>query len=50
MKFTFVTLFENLVKPYFDDSILARAVENNKIDVNFINPRDHTTQKLFKVD
>ncbi|WP_169779473.1 tRNA (guanosine(37)-N1)-methyltransferase TrmD [Campylobacter curvus] len=50
MKFTFVTLFENLVKPYFNDSILARAVENNKIDVNFINPRDHTTQKHFKVD
>jgi len=29
MKFTFVTLFANLVEGYFEDSILKRAIEKN---------------------
>ncbi|MSN96100.1 tRNA (guanosine(37)-N1)-methyltransferase TrmD [Campylobacter sp. FMV-PI01] len=50
MKFSFITLFETLVKPYFDDSILKRAFENGLIDINFINPRDFSKNKYKKVD
>ncbi|MEA2050431.1 MAG: tRNA (guanosine(37)-N1)-methyltransferase TrmD [Campylobacterota bacterium] len=50
MKFSFVTLFPNLIKPYFDDSILKKAVENNFIEYKFYNPRDYTTNKHKKVD
>lgn len=50
MKFTFITLFENLVKPYFDDSILKRAILSKLIEVEFINPRDFTKNRHKKVD
>ena len=50
MKFTFVTLFPNLIEPYFYDSILKRAIEANFISYEFYNPRDFTTNKHLKVD
>ena len=50
MTFTFVTLFPNLIEPYFFDSILKRAVDSNFIDYEFYNPRDYTTNKHNKVD
>ena len=50
MKFTFVTLFPNLIEPYFHDSILKRAVESNFISYEFYNPRDYTNNKHMKVD
>ncbi len=50
MKFTFVTLFENLVSPYFEDSILKRAIEKDLLSIEFFNPRDFTTNKHSKVD
>ena len=50
MKFTFITLFENLVKPYFCDSILKRAISNKFIEIDFINPRNFTKDKHNKVD
>ncbi len=50
MRFTFVTLFPNLIEPYFFDSILKRAVDSNFIDYEFYNPRDYTTNKHNKVD
>ena len=50
MKFTFVTLFPNLIKPYFQDSILKRAVDSNFISYEFYNPRDYTKDKHLKVD
>ncbi|MFW2580476.1 tRNA (guanosine(37)-N1)-methyltransferase TrmD [Aliarcobacter butzleri] len=50
MKFTFVTLFSNLIEPYFHDSILKRAIESNFISYEFYNPRDFTTNKHKKVD
>ena len=50
MKFTFVTLFPNLIEPYFQDSILKRAVDSNFINYEFYNPRDYTTNKHLKVD
>ena len=36
LKFTFVTLFPNLIEPYLKDSILNRAVESNLISYDFI--------------
>lgn len=50
LKFTFVTLFPNLIEPYFHDSILKRAIESKFISYEFYNPRDFTTNKHKKVD
>lgn len=50
MRFTFVTLFPNLIEPYFQDSILKRAVDSNFIEYKFFNPRDFTKNRHKKVD
>jgi tRNA (guanine37-N1)-methyltransferase len=50
MKFTFVTLFPNLISFYFQDSILKRAVDTKLITCEYKNPRDYTTNKHLKVD
>ena len=50
VKFTYITLFPNLIKPYFSDSILKRAIDKNLINIEFFNPRDFSTDKHKKVD
>lgn len=50
MKFSFVTLFPHLVKGYFSESILKRAIEDKKISIDFYNPRDFTIDKHNRVD
>jgi len=50
MKFTFVTLFSNLVEGYFQDSILSRAIEKDLLSIEYRNPRDYSNNKHFKVD
>jgi len=50
MRFSFVTLFPELIKGYFTESILKRANEDNKICIDFFNPRDYTLDKHKKVD
>ena len=50
MRFTFVTLFPSLIECYFCDSILKRAIDNQIIKIDFINPRDFTQNKHKKVD
>ncbi len=50
MKFSFVTLFPDLIKGYFSESILKRAIEDEKISIDFYNPRDLTTDKHNRVD
>ena len=50
MKFTFVTLFSNLVEGYFQDSILKRAIDKNILEINYLNPRDFSNNKHSKVD
>jgi len=50
MKIIFVTLFPNLISPYFEDSILKRALEKNLFNIEFINFRDFSTNKHQKVD
>lgn len=50
MKFTFVTLFSNIVEGYFSDSILKRAIEKNILDINYLDPREFSNNKHNKVD
>ncbi|MBA1419578.1 MAG: tRNA (guanosine(37)-N1)-methyltransferase TrmD [Epsilonproteobacteria bacterium] len=50
MRFSFITLFPNLIKGYFSESILKRAIEDDKITIDFYNPRDFTTDKHNRVD
>jgi tRNA (guanine37-N1)-methyltransferase len=50
MKYTFVTLFANLIEGYFKDSILKRAIEGNLLEIKYLNPRDYAANKHFKVD
>ena len=50
MRYSFVTLFPNLIKGYFSESILKRAIEDDKISIDFHNPRDVTTDRHNRVD
>jgi tRNA (guanine37-N1)-methyltransferase len=50
MTFTYITLFSNLIEGYFQDSILKRAQEKGLFKVDYLNPRDFTTNKHGKVD
>jgi len=50
MKFTFVTLFDSLIKDYFNDSILSRAIKADLMSVSYLNPRDFASDKHQKVD
>ncbi len=50
MRFSFVTLFPELVEPYFSASILFRAKKQNLIEIDFYNPKDFTKDKHKKVD
>jgi len=50
MTFTYVTLFSTLIEGYFKDSILKRAQEKALFSVEYLNPRDFTTNKHGKVD
>ncbi len=50
MTFTYVTLFQNLIEGYFQDSILKRARDKGLFEIAFINPRDFTSNKHGKVD
>ena len=50
MNFTFVTLFEDMISPYFSNSILFKAIKEKLICVNFLNPRNFSIDKHKKVD
>lgn len=50
MKFTFLTLFPNLISGYFQDSILKRALEAKIIEIEIVNFRDFSPHRLKKVD
>jgi tRNA (guanine37-N1)-methyltransferase len=50
MRFTYVTLFSNLIEGYFQDSILKRAREAGHFQIGFINPRDYSASRHHKVD
>lgn len=50
MIFDVLTLFPEMVENYCSYSILKRALENDILKVNTINPRDFTLDKHRKVD
>lgn len=50
MKFDILTLFPNLVLPYFEDSILKRAQESGLLQIAVHNIRDFSTDKHKSVD
>ena len=50
MIFDVMTLFPEMIENACNFSILKRALENNIIKVNTINPRDFTLDKHKKVD
>lgn len=50
MKFTFLSLFPNLISSYFKDSILKRAIESGFINIEIINFRKFSKDKHMKVD
>lgn len=50
MRFTYVTLFQNLIEGYFQDSILKRAQDKELFEVDYLNPRDFSTNRHQKVD
>jgi tRNA (guanine37-N1)-methyltransferase len=50
MKFDVISLFPELISPYFEDSILKRARDKKIIDINFHQLRDYTKDKHRQVD
>ncbi len=50
MKFTFVTLFPELIENYFTASILKRAKDRDLIEIETINIRDYSVSKHNRVD
>ena len=50
MNFSVITLFPEMIQNACSYSILARAIKDNLISVDTINPRDFTTNKHKKVD
>lgn len=50
MKIDILTLFPEMFKGVFDESIMKRAINNGKVDINLINFRDYTTDPHNKVD
>lgn len=50
MHFRFLTLFPNLILPYFEDSILKKAKDKKLISIETINLRNYANNKHNKVD
>lgn len=50
MRFDVITLFPELIQQYCSFSIISRAVKNNVISINTVNPRDFTADKHRHVD
>lgn len=50
VRFDILTLFPEMISGMIQDSILKRAIEKGKIEVNIINFRDFSTNKHHTVD
>ena len=50
MRFDVITIFPEVLKAYFNSSILARAQNNKKIKINVVNLRDFSTDRHNKID
>ena len=50
MKIDILTLFPNMFDGFLNESIIKRAIENNKVEVNVYNIRDYSKDPHKKVD
>ena len=50
MKIDILTLFPDMIKPFINDSIIKKAVDSKKVEINIINFRDYSTDPHKKVD
>ena len=50
MRIDILTLFPNMFEGVFSESIIKRAIEEKKIEINIINFRDYTIDPHNKVD
>ena len=50
MRIDILTLFPNMFDGAFSESIIKRAIEDKKVEINIINFRDYTTDPHNKVD
>ncbi len=50
MKFSFVTLFPQIIQGYFSASIMGKAVEGGLVEIDYYNPRDFSNNRYKKVD
>jgi len=50
MKIIFFSLFPNLIKPYFQDSVLKKALDKGLYEIEFVNFRDFAENRHKKVD
>ncbi|MGE4294984.1 MAG: tRNA (guanosine(37)-N1)-methyltransferase TrmD [Campylobacterales bacterium] len=50
MRLSFVTLFPELIAPYFEEAILKRAIAEGRFSVDLRNPREYTENRYLKVD
>jgi tRNA (guanine37-N1)-methyltransferase len=50
MKIDILTLFPNMFEGVFKESIIKRAIESSKVEINLINFRDYTDDPHNKVD
>lgn len=50
MKIDILTLFPNMFEGVFSESIIKRAIEEKKVEINIINFRDYTKDPHNKVD
>lgn len=45
-----LTLFPEVIHPYLNHSLMGRALEHQRFQLNVVNPRSFTTNKHHKVD
>ncbi|QEH61664.1 tRNA (guanine37-N1)-methyltransferase [Spiroplasma chinense] len=50
MKFSIITLFPNLINSYISESIIKRAIEKNKIEIEVLDLRNFTNYSHNQVD
>jgi tRNA (guanine37-N1)-methyltransferase len=50
MKFTVLTLFPDILRAYFENSIMAKAVQKEIIAYDLVNIRDFATDKHHTCD
>ena len=50
MKIDILTLFPNMFEGVFEESIIKRAIDTGKVEINLVNFRDYTKDPHNKVD